>query len=538
MKMCQKYLLLLFFASTIVLAAKEPAPKPGRIEVNSVGMKMAYIPTGEFEMGSPPDEGRRQEDEFRHRVRISQPFRIAATEVTQAQWRAVMGSERGNFRGDDLPVEKVSWKDAETFCKKLSAKESALAGRPVVYRLPTEAEWEYACRAAAKGPFAGTGEIDEIGWHEGNSDAKTHPVAAKKPNARGLYDMHGNVSEWCLDYYEADYPDGPLTDPKGPEEGKYRVVRGGSWNYFARSARSAARGSAPAAYQMKHTGFRPVLELAAEAGESASSGNKALKNPFFAMDTGTKSAAYDTPEKQVQMLKELGYDGVDFTGVRGIPAMLEELDRNGMRLFAIYTGANLDAGKPTYDPGLKEALKQLKGRDTVVWVHLTSKEHKPSSTTGDERAVEILREIAGLARESGLRVAIYPHAKNYAERLGDALRLAEKADRPNLGVCFNLCHYLRVEKGTDLKAALKKALPRLFLVTVNGADADGTGWDRLIQPLDSGSFDTLELLRILKDLGYTGPIGLQGYGIKGDKRENLRRSMEAWRGLKEKISGD
>ena len=253
--------LVLLVGSLTQMVADEGAeqsgaePEAGSVIINSIGMKLAYIPAGAFDMGSPPDEKGRQDDEFQHRVKLTHPFRIGVTEVTQAQWRAVMGSVRCHFNGDNLPVEKVSWNDAVAFCKKLSEKE----GR--TYRLPTEAEWEYACRAGTTGPFAGTGKIDEMGWYEANSEGRTHPVATKKPNAWGLYDVHSNVSEWCNDYYRPDYPEVAVTDPTGPTEGKYRIIRGGSWGYFARGCRCAARSSAPASYQLKQTGLRIVMEM-------------------------------------------------------------------------------------------------------------------------------------------------------------------------------------------------------------------------------------------------------------------------------------
>ena len=229
--------------------------KAGDVTFNSAGMKLAYIPAGEFVMGSPIDEGGRQGDEIQHTVKLTRPFWIGATEVTQAQWKAVMGVNRSNFEGDDLPAEKLSWKETEVFCKKLSEKEG------MRYRLPTEAEWEYACRAGAAGAFSGTGNIDDMGWYASNSESRTHPVGTKQPNGWGVYDMHGNVSEWCSDIYGADYPQWPVTDPAGAADGKYRVIRGGSWNYFAGGCRCAARSSAPASYQFRHTGFRVVMEV-------------------------------------------------------------------------------------------------------------------------------------------------------------------------------------------------------------------------------------------------------------------------------------
>jgi len=234
---------------------ERPGTEPGSVIVNSIGMKLAYIPADEFEMGSPLDEQGRQEDEFLHRVKLTKPFFIGVTEVTQSQWEAVMGYNRSNFRGEDLPVEKVSWRDAAAFCEKLSEKEGKR------YRLPTEAEWEYACRAGARGAFGGIGNIDDMGWYEANSEKRTHPVATKQANAWGLYDMHGNVSEWCSDIYGADYPVVAVVDPAGPTEGTYRVIRGGAWSTFGRGCRCAARNSAPVSYQLKQTGFRVVMEV-------------------------------------------------------------------------------------------------------------------------------------------------------------------------------------------------------------------------------------------------------------------------------------
>ncbi len=206
-------------------------------------------------MGSPYDETGRQGDEFQHKVTITRPFRISVTEITQAQWQTVMGINRSQFKGDSLPVEKISWKEALLFCKKLSEKE----GR--TYRLPTEAEWEYACRAGSTNRFAGSENIENIAWYANNSQSKTHPVGSKEPNAWGLYDMIGNVSEWCLDYYVPDYPEQEVSDPACPAEGKYHVIRGGAWDSFVPGCRNAARSSAPASYQFKQTGFRLVLEL-------------------------------------------------------------------------------------------------------------------------------------------------------------------------------------------------------------------------------------------------------------------------------------
>ena len=229
--------------------------KTGNIIENSLNMRLVRISAGEFIMGSPVDEKGHQEDEFQHKVIFTDPFYIGITEVTQAQWKSVMGTNRSNFKGDDLPAEKLSWKEALLFCRKLSELE----GR--TYRLPTEAEWEYACRGGSSGPYAdSSNNPDQIAWYSNNSGNNTHPVGQMKPNAWGIYDMHGNVSEWCQDYYIPEYPDEEAVDQPGPGEGKYRVIRGGAWDSFPVGCRSSARSSAPASYQFKQTGFRVVLE--------------------------------------------------------------------------------------------------------------------------------------------------------------------------------------------------------------------------------------------------------------------------------------
>ena len=254
-------------------------------------------------------------------------------------------------------------------------------------------------------------------------------------------------------------------------------------------------------------------------------------HPFFALSNGVQDDKHPTPESQAKVLAELGYDGIGPSGTRGVPEMLAALDKHGLKMYGLYVGANLDADQPKYDPGLPKAIEQLKGRATHIWLTVRSKTHKPSADTGDERAVEIIRELSDLCKKSGIRIALYPHTWFYVQRVDDAVRLAKKVDRENVGVTFNLCHWLKVDGPNDLQGRLARAKPHLFLVTINGADTDGTSWDRLIQTLDRGTFDNAALLEMLRKIGYTGPIGLQCYAVPGDKVENLRRSMAAWREL-------
>ncbi len=259
-------------------------------------------------------------------------------------------------------------------------------------------------------------------------------------------------------------------------------------------------------------------------------------NPFFAMDTATKDDKHKTAKEQVEMVKELGYAGIGCTAGKELSEMAEELDKNGLRLFAAYVGCYIDADARSYGPELKEAIEVMKGRNAILWLFVQSKKLKPSSPAGDARAEEVIQEIADMAAESGVRVALYPHTDFWVERVEDAIRVAKKVDRKNVGVTFNLCHWLKTDDEKNMKSLIKSAMPHLFVVSINGADSGGKDWKQLIQTLDHGSFNILRFLKALKKSGYTGPIGLQGYGIGGDAYENLKRSMSAWRKLSEKIA--
>jgi len=232
---------LSFFLSTVSQEAiGEEKPVKGEIVTNSLGMKFVLIPAGTFMMGSTSDELGKGTGELLHKVTISKFFYLQTTEVTQRQWREIMGTNPSHFKdcGDDCPVEKVSWDDTQKFILRLNEHE-----RTNKYRLPTEAEWEYACRAGSTTRFCfGNDEakLGEHAWYCNNSVFCLHPVGNKKPNAWGLYDMHGSVWEWCQDRY-GDYPRSPATDPTGPTLGTFRLVRGGAWDGHARLSRSANR---------------------------------------------------------------------------------------------------------------------------------------------------------------------------------------------------------------------------------------------------------------------------------------------------------
>jgi len=271
------------------------------------------------------------------------------------------------------------------------------------------------------------------------------------------------------------------------------------------------------------------------AAENAAAGC-ALPNPFFAycvgIGTGKENATLEAQLELPPMLAELGYAGMAYVGLNGATEMLQALEKNGQKMLAVYTPLVVDPGDRGYDPQLKELIPKLKGHGTVVWLVVNSKTYKSSSTDGDDRAVELLREIADLARKSDLQVSLYPHKGCYAERMEDVVRLAKKTDRPNVGVTFTFCHFLAVDDAKNMESALEMARPYLDMVTINGTSGydpqNRAGW---IQVLGEGSFDVGTVLKMLRKLDYRGPIGIIAFGIKGDRREILSRSMKAWKKL-------
>jgi sugar phosphate isomerase/epimerase len=265
-----------------------------------------------------------------------------------------------------------------------------------------------------------------------------------------------------------------------------------------------------------------------ETRAAGASANGGLPNPFFAMDTSVRDRNHLEPQSQMKMLKELGFDGFG-ASAGALDEVLVAVDQYGLKLHTFYAGVFLGNKQSKYYAALPEAIKTLKGRDTIIWLYITSKTLPDSAEAGDEEAVAIIRDLADQAKASGLRIALYPHTDFWLERTQDAVRVAKKVDRPNVGVTFNLCHALKQGEGDKIMDTLKEAMPHLFAVTINGADPRGTNWATLIQTLDRGTFDLAPVLQTLKDLGYKGPIGLQHYGIRGDAHENLRRSMDGWR---------
>jgi formylglycine-generating enzyme required for sulfatase activity len=245
------------------MPANNSASSQLKVPKTEVGT-FVQIPEGEYMMGSEKDKDDENsvpqysisrleivigEEKPVHQVKISS-FEIGKYELTQEQWQSVMGRNPSEFIGANLPVEKVSWNDAQEFIKKLNARNDGYT-----YRLPTEAEWEYACRAGSTGDYAG--KLDEMAWYRKNSDNKTHPVGQKKPNAWGLHDMHGNVWEWCLDW-SGNYSESQSSNPAGSRTGIFRVIRGDGYLRDAAGCRSAFRNGYSPIYSKNDLGLRLV----------------------------------------------------------------------------------------------------------------------------------------------------------------------------------------------------------------------------------------------------------------------------------------
>jgi formylglycine-generating enzyme required for sulfatase activity len=233
-------------AATGTAPSQQPSASPPAVEGGFV-----RVAAGAFLMGSATAG---DSERPVHRVVISRDFEIGRHEVTQRQWETMMGNNPSHFRGADRPVERVSWDDAQLFIQKMNARNDGY-----VYRLPTEAEWEYAARAGSTAEYAGTGNLDEMGWHFGNSGGTTHPVGSRKPNAWGLHDTHGNVWEWVQDWYDREYYKiSPAVDPSGPVTGSRKTCRGGAWNYGADRSTSSSRAHPAPDARESFIGFRLV----------------------------------------------------------------------------------------------------------------------------------------------------------------------------------------------------------------------------------------------------------------------------------------
>ncbi len=284
---------------------------------------------------------------------------------------------------------------------------------------------------------------------------------------------------------------------------------------------------------------RPQHHRSEIVEKSRPSSSSVKSNPFFALCMDTHDSRKRTLQQQAQLLHELGYDGAGHLWLKNIPERLKTLDAVGLKLFQIYISVNIaHAAKEAYDPNLRNIAPLLKGRDTALVLLING--FPPSDPTGDLRAVGIVREISALAALSDLKVILYPHTNYWLERVEDALRLVKKVNRPNVGVMFNLCHWLKVDQEKNLIPLLTSAMPHLSAISIHGADKATeikTGKGNWIQPLDSGTYDVTSLIKTLSQLRYRGPVGLQCYGIGGDARDHLTRSINKWQKISPVLTG-
>jgi len=258
------------------------------------------------------------------------------------------------------------------------------------------------------------------------------------------------------------------------------------------------------------------LDTRAFDGQAAS-----LPNSVFAYEFGDIS-----PEQQAAFARDYGFAGTVFDHARQIPERLRALDEAHLQLFFLWLTVDISHGQIKYEPEMDAAIEALQGRGTVVWVAIQGDD---ADAGAEDRAIQAVDRISDLASRSNLRVALYPHYGFYLARFRDVVRVAERAGRSNVGVTFNLCHELRSGFDPESHQLLDNAIPRLYGVTVNGADQQGRDWNTLIQPLGRGDYDVTELVRMITKAGYRGPFGIQCYGLKGDPGVYLKQSMAAWR---------
>lgn len=283
----------------------------------------------------------------------------------------------------------------------------------------------------------------------------------------------------------------------------------------------------------------PLLFCA--CGDAAKESGRTLDNPLFAFNNTFHKPGYTAPDcaGQAALLKQNGFAGIEHRETDGLTDLVACMKKSDLRVFTDYLGIDIDAQEP-YLPAWKEVIPQLAGTDMILWAHVHSARYAPSDEAADDRVVAVLRELADQAAPYGVRVALYPHAGFLVEKAADADRLARKTQRDNVGSVFNLCHFLKTEPDEEIAAVVKGMLPKLFAVSICGADGgEGTttmAWDHLIRPLDEGTFETYRLVELLAEQGYAGPFGLQCYALPGTPEAYLPRSGKAWEGFRERYA--
>ena len=278
-------------------------------------------------------------------------------------------------------------------------------------------------------------------------------------------------------------------------------------------------------------GLALIGQMGLCASAEASGTEAKLVDRFYIMDTWFWENGCSV-EDEVKYLLDLGVKRTCYS-IRNwdnVPSTLAALKAAGIELVSLYATVNIDSEE--VPENVQNLFKQLKGTNAFVWMSLVSEKYERSDPAGDESAVKLLRRASDLAKASGIGVSIYPHVNNWAERAEDGFRVANKADRDNVFCTFNLYHWLKVEGPDDLERKAKAVLPRLNCVTINGSMNNARDIDVKagIMPLGDGDYDVEAFVKTFIDLGYKGPIGLQGYGIGGDIEAKLKQSMEQWKG--------
>ncbi len=233
---------------------------------------------------------------------------------------------------------------------------------------------------------------------------------------------------------------------------------------------------------------------------------------------------FKSVEEGVKLIKDLGYQGVGSAEPRNLAQFKKACEKEGLKIFSVYLGGKVNADNFSYGNEVNEAIQILKGTDALIELNV-----QRGNDPNDAQAIAMVKEIGEKAKAAGLKVVIYPHDKFYIERVDHAVKIAKATGCDNVGVAFNLCHFLKVQPTDDLSKVLTDAKPLLWSVSINGADTDGKDWNTLIRPLDEGTFDASIVLKQLKELRYGGDIGLQCFNIRIDAKANLTRSAQAWK---------
>lgn len=281
--------------------------------------------------------------------------------------------------------------------------------------------------------------------------------------------------------------------------------------------------------------FLPLIDSVLLAEEKV---NADFRPPLFAFQTGFARAASQDPAYLSDLVARSGFAGVELMGLQQVEPYLETLSQRNLKLYSLYLKIDLDSEQP-YDAAIPELLKTHGQQLLYLWFHIHSQKFARSDPAGDEKCVKVLRELSDLVQPYEIGIGIYHHVGQWSERFTDGVRVARKVGRKNVGAVFNLCHYLKTAGPAQLEAELQDAFPHVMLVSINGADDGETtsmGWDRLIQPLDQGSFDVLRVLKVLQANHYFGPVGLQGFGISQKPEEFFPRSVKKYQELLDQLN--